>query len=886
MEKYFAPKAKVGKAPDREVELAPHADVDVGINYFNTHRESEELFKVWREQYWENPATIFSEENIESLGAMSLGQRLCYLGWASRDLRVTPDLIAAYLQQSPQDVQAIEAMFKKCNGHPTSSYEFYLFSLAAPYFSITEKYELNLDASSLAELRKTDDQGVPVVYPEASRISKAKAIPHELRQYLEMAERRNEAPEHLLDNFDYRHADGFKDFGAAGKQFFKLFDEASELARKGDRFLKTDHLFGGAYRAMPDMQKVVFLQKCLSEIQFAFVFEEAFNSSFTRERVQEDNKQTREPREMPEYMKNLPQPIFFNTKRPMNVAHSMLFHTFQPSETYNAHQARYQEIMNSTAEIGGDIEEYPFHRLALAIINELATIESKDEKAADVLVDFWNKNRNPIFANATARALSAHHPERAAGKLMGLVRADRTPNKNAIAAILYRIEFGRIGISASGVRYLEREYDLAEFNDPKCFVERLTAQGDIGIFKETELIGHFNVGDLTTDEKIIRAAVLEFTYDTLFTPRADETPEERARREKILVEFKQHYFDFAKSPLFKNSDVQLNNLSFKEQGWILHFYETADERTRERLQKLIKVHGESGLRACLALEHGEEFRETILAIGEKLPREAAGAFFNKYGQIMDAAFTVGQEAAQLLGDRYTLTEQELQKLYQQLSSRGRDLLVQALKEADPDPAHVNNVLRRLEQVHSDILLFAAVFKEAAKAGDVSLEDIRGTELKEAKAGSLSNSERQEMFALFERNHAKHEVELRNAEIEEFKEILTQLANRFYILKHNDKIIAFAKFSDLEPGMVHFGSFNVDETAQRSAIGSALFDAALRKEGARNEVVLFVDANDFGVQKLYLEKFGFEKTGESYPFGGGTCFKLRRPADFAARRKAA
>ncbi len=62
---------------------------------------------------------------------------------------------------------------------------------------------------------------------------------------------------------------------------------------------------------------------------------------------------------------------------------------------------------------------------------------------------------------------------------------DKNPDvKWAAGRALHRLEFGRIGISSEGVQYLERMYDLGEYNNPNFHVSRLTADGDVGIFDE------------------------------------------------------------------------------------------------------------------------------------------------------------------------------------------------------------------------------------------------------------------------------------------------------------------------------------------------------------------------------------------------------------------
>lgn len=212
--------------------------------------------------------------------------------------------------------------------------------------------------------------------------------------------------------------------------------------------------------------------------------------------------------------------------------------------------------------------------------------------------------------------------------------------------LLHRLEFGRIPVSASGVEYLGRMYDLKEHNNEGYHIERLTVDGHVGIFDdEFELIKYFNLGDLTDGQTKIVPEVLDFTYETLFFATEDETSAERAKREKYLQEFKKHYAEIASDLLFQETGVRLNNLTFREQGWFLIYFNQADETTKERLRSFVASHGENAIRVFLSLEQQGDMADKVLELQEKFGSrtEEFARVLADYASVIDIAHGI-QEA--------------------------------------------------------------------------------------------------------------------------------------------------------------------------------------------------------------------------------------------------
>ena len=170
-----------------------------------------------------------------------------------------------------------------------------------------------------------------------------------------------------------------------------------------------------------------------------------------------------------------------------SLAHSMIFKTYQATSVYDTRQDMFEYEMNNTAASGGDIEEYADHRIVLALLDKFKEAKADKEKNIELLADFSNKSRNPIFGNAIVEAFNGQDVNLSASKLLEML--DREEGKNHISALLYRLEFkGQIGISNKGVQYLEKMYDLGELNNPDYFARKTDGQGDIGVFDDKKVL--------------------------------------------------------------------------------------------------------------------------------------------------------------------------------------------------------------------------------------------------------------------------------------------------------------------------------------------------------------------------------------------------------------
>jgi len=459
--------------------------------------------------------------------------------------------------------------------------------------------------------------------------------------------------------------------------------------------------------------------------------------------------------------------------------------------------------------------------------------------------------------------------------LLEILQDDKTERKNAIAAILYRLEFGRLGISDDGVRYLEKQYDLGELNNPDFFVKRLTAQGDIGIFDDEEILQYyFNIGDIASaDQSPVTPEVMAFACDTLFYGSDMDTPDQNKKRMHYLQEFKENYFHFYDNTFMERSGIRFNNLSFPEQGEYLIYHKSTTEDQRETLFDFLQRYGENGLRTFLSIEHGgREMGEKILTIGEKYPQEVSDKIFAKYGELVDTANSVESYLENEFQEADVVT---VRQTAENLLLRGKALLSTL---ADAENLQSEDILLKLERMKDEVFLYTASVKALRDTDeDFKLENLEKDHFEILSGPELTNKGEdvtQHMKDIYLVNYKGEQFTdaFREAIIESFEKNLSNPQSRFYVLKHQGEIVAFNCFTPQEDGSVYFSNFNVDPTYAHARLGEAMMEASLDEESKRTTIEC-AGVPDASITQTYLKR-GFEKVGEA-DVGGVTLWRLKK-----------
>lgn len=800
------------------------------IEKYEEALDSGEFREVYIKNYSNNPDNFFSEENINWLTTVPQSTRLYLFSHILRAVHIDQESIKLIFKKFPEDLAAISILFEKNLGSANSSNDFFLFSVSA--------YDIEQMNPRIKSL-------------------------YQIKQYKEINDRRIKSANLAMGQDNIPYKERFKEFGPdIIEDLSNYFKEMHETNYSGEQLMDPSQLFTKNFDKLSNNQKTSFLKKNLAYIHNSQLAEEVFNSVFTEESVKRNN-----------------------TNNYFNSAHSIVYKSHQPFSSYNASQEYFNTKMESSAFRSNKInEQYAYHKTIIAILEKIKNIPAQQKENVETILEFWDKNRNPIFANAVTDALSQQDPQYTAKLAMEMMRNNKD-SKRHLTALLYRLELGKINISKEGAQYLEKMYDLGEYNNENCHIERLTNEGEIGVFDEDKtLIKYFHLGDLDSPEKKIRAKLFDISYETLFIGRPDESKAEKQERLKYVEEFKKNYHKIANDKVFTETGIRLNNLSFKEQGWFLIYFNQANTKEKDRLRNFVKKQGEEGIKTFLSLEEaGSKASQNILTIAEKLSANETEIIFRKFNEVASLA----KETDQFLQDKlftnqtdkekiqfYRIKHELLKKAYKIIENFGELAQTEAVNKEE-----VKNLINNLNKTKAEIIVLAATL-QAAKNGnfEITIDDLSALSLNTKDYGSdLKQEEKQEIFALAQKNWQKFGNEkMSQVVLKDFQASLEKTTNqKYYILKYNEDIIGFVRFEKLNQNNVYAGSFNVSQDLRGLNIGNRMMENALMIEGQQN--ILKASASiKIPAGCAYVEKVGFVADGliEDYHNTGEALFSIK------------
>lgn len=766
------------------------------VDYFEQHKFSKDLDNTFTQLTGSDPRNFFSEEILNELRKKSAGERSVLLARACMHVTTRPSDIDKYLAYFPEDTEALEAMVTDFSEHCSDGITFVFTSLLVNRF------------------------------PERNRNG----------QMSEIYERRELAPDYLLNGYEHDMGSARieREFGEAGRGYVEASKEASELEFAGDRpFERLTPFDTPEFEALEEAEKSRMLRTCLGAQQLGMVFEEALNSAFTKDSVQRRNERIRQSKaDRGGYGINY------------DPGHSMIYGTVQGNSAYELPASFFERQMNSTADTGGYVEEYAEHKLTLATV-EAFIRRAPDPENVSLLVDFWNKNRNPIFGNAVAEALTKQGPEQAAHEILELIKSD-VHNKNALASILYRLELGKIGMSPEGVRYMGRLYNLGELNNPDFFVNRLTANGQVGVFDDAQkMVGYFELGDLSDEQDQINTEVMAVTYETLFKDRGDVSDEERLRREGFIKEFTEKYFELYNNKFYEKTGARFNNLSFEEQGWFLAFVNEGGPNIQESVYDFVSKFGEDGIRAFLSMEFDRKMGHHVM---DNIAQSEKGSeILGLYNHLLIATRNTIEE----LGDK--VPDATKNSLEASLMKKAKDILA--------SDSFDEETLKQLEQVRVNNVVFTSAFRTLrtegaiAEGGDVEL--LSSASFESIPSSKLSPVDKLHMLEIFDTNWAQEPTEFSSKVRSGLEASFNNPKTSFYTLRHNDEVIGYARVDDQSDAPVphmYFGSFNVDESYGGSKIGEFIYKELIKQSVKKYDRVEADCDPTSDISKFYLRDF--------------------------------
>ena len=546
-------------------------------------------------------------------------------------------------------------------------------------------------------------------------------------------------------------------------------------------------------------------------------------------------------------------------------------------------KAPYEREMDYEEFMDADLFDV-FPITAKSILNNLEKYGS-ESNIKDIVAYLKNDCYSYAHRREVSDCLNAINPNVSAEELLSALDDEDDFVRKIITNVIHRIEFGRIGISAEGVKYLEKMYDLGEYNNSDYHVSRLTDNGEIGVFnKEKELIKYFELENLSSNKKEIKANVLDFTYNTLFFGRANENEDEKQKRLKYLDEFKNNYYKIANDKIFEQTGVRLNNLSFKEQGWFVIYFNEADEDSKEELKKFVLKFGENGIKTFLAMESDECNGDKILNIGKNLDVNIAEKVFNKFNEISSL---INQGNQELSSKFFKNSKNNIEPIEEILKQAGKVLIdyenkinvVNYVNLSRDKREKINTqIIQDLLRIKKDIVFFTSMFKTAFEQDeDLDFEEIKGLDFKTVTADNITLEEQKEILELATSIYSDNKVVLEEVLSDIKRAFAKGDRSKWYILKKEGKLLSSIRFDKdgLDKNNLYVGSFMVNKEMSGSAIGSVMERESMDFEAKHNKIHGIVEMRR-SVASHYIEKKGYIIDGiEKDDKSGVHLFKITR-----------
>lgn len=268
-----------------------------------------------------------------------------------------------------------------------------------------------------------------------------------------------------------------------------------------------------------------------------------------------------------------------------------------------------------------------------------------------------------------------------------------------LSQILYRLEIGKIGISENVAEYLGKKYQLTPDRDDLALAHRITGDGKIGLFdKDEALVGYFELGDLADPTVQRQAEVLDISRELLFAdPDADD---------RIREEFLQTYLTFFQDVFFKETHIQSNNLSLREQLWFFQFLKQADADTRSRVERLTKKFGEDALKCFVSFESDPQILEQLEIIATHMGEADAMIVFHQYAEAETLADDLRSVFLPLLSDR-GLSKEDEARFFEDINARAHGFLTYVAEESEKEKGEKTTYHSLQEKMKEEYRAFSA-----------------------------------------------------------------------------------------------------------------------------------------------------------------------------------
>lgn len=772
----------------------------------------------------EKPTFILTDKALTELEMLTTSTRLAVLSYAAQYLCITPELMAEkYFNRFPDDAKVIEALFNDCRGRPQTQRELELLVVSYPYL----------------------EQQQAIIAPDLRRRFNAG---------LELSQRRSAAAKKIMGETPVDLAA----FGQAGLEVMEVIDDAHIVLGDHSHVVNVGAMFGEPFAALDSDARSKLLKLALEDLHYYTVAQDCYRSAITHDDVMEANLLSREGK---------PAPWVF--------AHSTVYGFEHSSQIFGADlrsliQPMLEPVSLKTPGRTRLVDRYPLQRMMLEVISRIGSQQETSPIAranCDGLLAFWDKSRNPVFCGALAEALTQLDPQYAAAQLLERIRST-SGYRNHLAALLYRIELGKLNISVDGVRYLERMYDLQDYNRPDYFVRRLTAQGEVGIFDgRSRLVKYFALGDLTDSKTAVQPEVLEFTLQTLFHGNVSDSPDLVAARQRWLEEFKRSYASTYLDEFYEKTGVHFNDLSFKEQGGYVHFIDGADMAEQERALNLVRKFGESGLRSFASLQFDEKLKSGIFLIAEALPTDLASEIFQRYSLVVETAGEAEGFCRDHFSPEQRVTSGMLDEISYDLLKGAKAFLAETISAIEQRRTKdlkqlCESLCELLETTHEQVALFSSCYREIAKHSALTYQNVKECRLESIAASSLAAEDKARFLRLAQdRATTTYDPDYAGLVIGELRRALNLESNTFHFIRFGNHVLGFCR-SELQhnTGAIYLGSLNSHKQIAGTRIGMSLLKDVADELTREHDLIAYVGPGRDALVGFYEAQHGFKRAG--------------------------
>ncbi len=732
--------------------------------------DTTELELSWIDTYKRSAHAFFAGGNLKELKEVSAGERVNLLALAAQDLSATPEEIASYFTEFPEDAGLVSRIYIEYGGKPHTRYEA-LFGASYPYFR--EKL------------------------PKRFRVSD----PH----YQILSEKRNMASGMVLRGYEKNALNALPQ---------SLKDRALQMLEKDSSFLfvKEDQ----NYETFLDDEKFNFCKALLGESQYRLLHDEVYRrhtseeNALAFERMKDFGNEKNASYHSMLYGYGKKYGMYdrtdsekmwdtgkFSVQRDLATFQAMI-ETLETIEELKVPQQQkvdaildfwlknqnpvfLQTVMNILNQDG----QYAFQRL-----QELGKISFTDQKAMFVLM---------------------HRLELGEGKM--------TPQGVEYLGVTY--DLGEYGSEARSVKRISADGKLGIFDSDAELIgyfevkhEDIPSTGKV----VKPLIKKLHVEDIfalpkkddRTQQKFV--GVFQRRYKKI---------SERDIWKKSEVKFEN--LNFLEKSQFIGRIVAMEE---EVKDAIMNKDRHAEDAAREKMEAFEKFtgrFGERGVRVFFALEADAGLEQKILALSSAIDEKICDKIFLQFEMLGRYAAMSATE----LGKRFYKGEKDL-PAHAEILKRAAKMLGNFFEVAvtsDFSKKTYTEKQRLYDKIETDLRkidqearIFGAMFKAAAESGS-TMEEVKGLDFELVNGNALESKDLSEMERIIEENYSD---ERREKVIKSIREVFDDREksrkNQWHILRRDGKMLAFGRIEDIGDGNFGAWSLNVDKAYQDSNIG--------------------------------------------------------------------